>query len=436
MNLDLKAADILVKKYPKLLNSYCRWRPSFRQQASFLPEFQDPGSTTVTDVVLLIGTYEQCQFIMKHMLSQRSAGSGFPKRSKWKRLQSWWRFHRFRENHTAHEEEGGPAWRRCPLDPEEYSALLSGNILRNDPERKALWSVIDTQIASGHSLSAKYLKMAIDSSNTEALVELLDRGWKVNGSWRHCLDTPLQRALKRDDWQTWSLRMLSDYPERLDALVELHSMFGPPALQGPDLETHREIYREYTNARRVQVAELYSRKMAEAATILRERGGRVSLFSSSTWATSAAGRAVRAWVFILHTLLYAFVLPLVLVYATRGVWHDMSIGQKFGFAWLWTLLSYFVPHFWILKKLAATSSVGVQSFWIGLCSVVFLFHHVGLPYLVVRHGWRPIRSCDYWVENGELGSTCRDFTFLLPLIVAGIEFVATSVFLFIQILIE
>lgn len=362
--------------------------------------------------------------MMKHMISQRSVGSGFPVRSRWKRLQSLWRFHRFRQNHTANNEEGGPGWHRCPLDSEEYNALLLGNILRNDPNRKALWSVINTQIASGHSRSAQYLKKAVGVSNTEALVELLDRGWRVNGSWRHCLDTPLQHALKKDNLLKAALR--TNELGWLDALSEIHGVVGPPALQQPYLDTHRGIYRTYLNARRAQADELYSSKMDEAATILRKYGGRVSLFSSTTRTISAAGRTIRAWASILHSLLYAVVFPLVLIYAPHGVWHDMSAGQKFGFAYLWTLLSYFFPHFSNFKKVATVSPVVAESFWIGICSIVFLLNHVGLPYLVVGHGWRPIRSCHYFVENDELGSTCKDFTFLLPLITAGIEFLVTE----------
>lgn len=435
-NLDLKAADILVKKYPKLLNSHCRARDSIPPRLFSIFAFDYDCIKAVTDVVLLTGTYEQCQFIMKHMLSQRSVGSGFPERSRWKRLQSLSLFHRFRHDRKAtYEEEGGPEWHRCPLDSDEYNALLLGNILRNDPNRKALWSVISTQIASGHSRSAQYLKKAVEVSNTEALVELLDRGWRVNGSWRHCLDTPLQHALmkdnllmaasSRDDW--W-----------LDALIELHGVFGAPALQGPRLGTHHQIYMAYQGARRIQALDLCRLKIDEAAAILRKYGGRVSLFSSTTRTISAAGGAVLAWAFILHSLLYAVVLPLVLIYAPQGVWHDMSTGQKFGFAYLWTLISYFVPHFWIFKSVATESadSVVAQSFEIGWCSIVFLFNHVGLPYLVVGRGWRPIRSCNYFVENDELGSTCKDFTFLLPLITAGIEVVVTAVPLYIWILQE
>ncbi|KAL1846417.1 hypothetical protein Daus18300_014260 [Diaporthe australafricana] len=242
--------------------------------------------------------------------------------------------------------------------------------------------------------------MAIDSPNTEALVELLDRGWRVNGSWRSFFDTPLQYALKRANYY-------EDYDDsKIDGLIEMHGMVVPPALQGPHLETHTDIYKRYTGVRRSQAAELYRRKLAEATTILCERGGRVSPFSSIAGTTSAAGRAVRPWAIILHTLLYAVALPLVLVYATRGIWHDMSVGQKFGFAYLWTLLSYFVPHCSMFDNKEVSSFVHIvpkpspnECFIRALYFIAFLFNHVGLPYIVVRHGWRPIRSCDYFVEN-------------------------------------
>lgn len=414
-NLDLKAADILVKKYPKLLDGHISLHYPLGRTYQYRDKQRDLGVETVTEAILSNGTYGQCQFIMKHILSQRLAGPKFSTRSQWKMLQSWYRSHRFRDNHTSACEEGGPEWRRCPLNPDEYRALLLGNILRNHPDRKALWSVIDTQIASGHSRSTKYLKLAIDSSNTEALVELLERGWRVNGSLRHCLDTPLQCALK---WE----RSFGLPIEGLDLLIEMHGVSGPPALQGPLLETHQDIYRKYDDARKQPVVELYRRKMAEAATILREHGGRVS----------PAGRAVLGWAYILHTLLYAVVLPLVLVYATQGVWHDMSLGQKFGFAYLWTLLSYSFPHVSWLGFDTSPYNWLSESILSGFKYVCFLFHHIGLPYVVVRYGWRPIRSCDYFVDNGRLGSTCVDFTFLLPIVVAGIEAVILLVMFFIH----
>ncbi|KAF6807634.1 hypothetical protein CSOJ01_08075 [Colletotrichum sojae] len=310
-----------------------------------------------------------------------------------------------------------------------FYGLGLGNIIRNRPDRKALWNVVIAQISTGHSISGDHLKLAVDCSNTEALREMLDMGCAVNGLWRDYFDTPLQHALdshSRCDKLKEDLEIdsRSFTPAQQNMVMDLHGTDGPPALRDPNPQTHSEIYNEYYEIRRDQLVNLYLQKLNEATTILREHGGRTSPFPFFTkWV------ALRAWTISLQALLYLGVLPNVLVFATQKGWQQATMGQKFAFAYLWALLSYAVPPVQHLGFLMGWIERRTRIFLYIFFPAIFLFNHIGVPYIVIGHGWRPFRSCEYFVENDQLGSKCVDYTFLLPLAVAGLELAILSVFL-------
>ncbi|KAH7375859.1 hypothetical protein B0T11DRAFT_323827 [Plectosphaerella cucumerina] len=324
-------------------------------------------------------------------------------------------------------EDNVPAWQRCPLTLEEYDALLTGNIMRNTAERQVLWSVIDAQLKNGHPRSTRYLMMAVDATNIQALDALLDRGWSINGTWRNYFHMPLQRTTRR--WNANYRSGKKPHHRHLLALTELHGIEGPPELAGPALQTHSDIYHEYHRSRESYAYALYDTKMSAAATLLSERGARVSPFAgvfvdiSRFKGYTTRGDTIIAWFLILHTLAYVAILPLAIVYGTDryGTWEGMTRGQKFGFVYLWALLSYLMPHWGLFGEADGFTSTGGQVLWLLLCLATFIFNHVGLPYLVIAHRWRPFQSCEYFVDNGALGKTCTNLSFLLPMAVGGVE---------------
>lgn len=436
-DMNFKAAAMLLIVVPEGLHLkyHVRWDPPgnifYGMDIKGTPNrLAENRPRTVAQKILSTGSYDQCRFVLGHLLTQRSSGIGYHQQNGWSRVLRWWQFRSIRR--PTNGEESVPEWYRCPLDSTEYDALLTGNIIRNRPDRKALWNVVVAQISTGHSISVDHLKLAVDCSNTEALREMLDIGCAVNGSWRDYTTTPLQHALgihsRCEDMMEELLYRRSFSPSQQDMLMDLHGMDGPPSLRDPDLQTHSEIYSKYSGIRQEQFVNLYMQKLSEAITILREHGGRISPFSFVTERVT-----LEAWKTILHALLYAGFLPNVLVSATQASWQQATTGQKFAFAYLWALTSYSIPPVLHSASLLRWVERSTRIALLTLYPAIFLFNHIVLPYVVIGHGWRPFQSCDYFAEDDQLGSTCVDYTFLLPLAVAGVEMAILSVVFFYEI---
>jgi hypothetical protein len=128
--------------------------------------------------VLSEGSYEQCRFVMEHLLPLRIAGLTTGD-------------HRFWSNEKSQSQEDGVLkWTRCPLSAAELDCLLQGNIKMPRPDRQPLWDAIEAQRKMGQPASVSYLHMAILHGNTDALEEMLRRGWNANGPWWGRLRTP------------------------------------------------------------------------------------------------------------------------------------------------------------------------------------------------------------------------------------------------------
>ncbi|PKS08200.1 hypothetical protein jhhlp_005476 [Lomentospora prolificans] len=289
-----------------------------------------------------------------------------------------------------------------------------------------LWSVIEAQVGNGHSKSASYLTLALKWSNTTALRVMLEIGWHPEGPllsrWFYSpfllLSTLEMKARKANPYLTLSPALIQDQ-ELSDA---------PPLLRGPALETHKGLYSRYNRNRLDQFRSMYIKRLQESRNILTSHGARTSLVQNvSNWLSSPASWRRRAYVDmvrvygrIFYGIFYAAIAPLALVFGTRQVWTTLPLGGKFGFAYLWAGLAagtgiyttnIFPSRY--ERKYQVAAAITLVLF--------FIANNVVLPVLIVRLNIRPFLSCTHFVDDGQLVSTCTNYSYLLPLAVGVVE---------------
>ncbi|KAI0429703.1 hypothetical protein F5Y09DRAFT_342358 [Xylaria sp. FL1042] len=354
--------------------------------------------------VLRRGSYRQCRFVMERLLPLRTCtncrkpGNESLSREK-----------------DGSEEDGVQQWTRCPLSREEYYHLVIGNIRDKGTDRKDLWNVVEIQAELGHSRSVSYLRQAILHGNTEALDEMLRRGWDPNGPLWAQLQTPLHYAQ--------GLTKLSGH------FGELFKAWNPdlPQTDWKNSRSHAVVYQAYQKQHEGNNWTEWNSRLKASQEILRSHGGKIlpvaTIFTSEN-------ETLRAWMFISIVLTYTLLFPLTFTYATKGTWTTMSSGQKLGFSYLWSALSVSLPPLFLLYKINVRTEI---KNWIPL-SLFFLINHIILPVLIIKVNWRPFLSChDTIISTGADGTCdsvtrCTNYSFLLPLAAAGIEAVAWVVY--------
>lgn len=362
--------------------------------------------------VLEYGSYEQCRFVMERLVPLRSISASSvtvdadPKNGS-----------------SNHHEEGILAWTRCPLSSAEFGQLLVGNIKRSQGNRQELWNVIEEQVKMGHSTSESWLQQAIARGNTVAVEQMLRRGWSANGSIWARFNTPLQFSQGLRD--------------SIDNFEYLFRQMNPDLPQNEWIgsATHALTYKAYQDQIKGHSWTEWRRRLDACQEILEDHGGKVfwigKLFQSENHAV------IQLWLFFFMFCLHVVIFPLALVYGTTSIWTTMNTKEKFGFAYLWSLLSIC-----LLRVFRHFLSIMPFSVWRGMLLlawrmwlpvlVVFFANYVALPILVIRVNWQPLLSCRTTasgcteVATCQTAQTCTNHSYLLPLVLGGIEFILWS----------
>lgn len=349
-------------------------------------------------IILSEGSYKQVQFALNEILPMRTSQSSnkFKKTTKGRKCQA--------------QEDGIPEWNRCPLSPKEYDYLVLGSIGVFRTDREQLWNLIQEQVTLGHSRSIYYLHLAISRGDTHSLQQMLTRGWSANGPFWGLFMTPLQ---------------LSERFHIKAAAYKWHlpSLFGMLNSDLPQDEwsgsaTHRAVYLEYSKQRDGDNLSEWTSRLESCQTILRSHGGTISPLVTLLRKVSPT---IKAWAFIIYILMYLVVMPFALVYGTTDTWTSMSIGQKFGFVYLWAPLALGLPPILYFANSDSWPAFQEVMIWIILSTILFVVNHIILPILIIQLNWRPFLSCKHFVVDTNIASKCTNYSFLVPIAVAGIE---------------
>lgn len=350
---------------------------------------------STVESILCAGSYEQCQFVLKNILSSRTCPS---KTSGLRALKQM----------THSEDDGVPQWMRCPLSTDEFNELVYGNISYRD-DRQALWDVIGEQVALGHSTSVEHLKIAISQGDADALEQMLSRGWNSNGHLWSYFSPPLRfvQTLSKHDYQ---------FKAMMDTLYR-----DLPQNEWIGSATHATVYKAYQKQRQLFSDKEIAIRFERCRKTLIEHGARVPLivtYFSKFWQT------LLVWAYIICALTYFIVLPPCLVYLTTDVWDGASTSQKFGFAYLWAALSFSFPFGFLGlgRYIGPKQDIPTVSLSISLISILFLLvNDFLLPITIIRLNWKPFLSCSVVPDDGISSPVCTDYSFLLPLVIAGLE---------------
>lgn len=371
-------------------------------------------NTSRTSIVFVLeyGSYEQCRFVMERLVPLRSkSGLGAIVDTDQK-------------NGTSnHQEEGILPWTRCPLLPHEFGSLLLGNIKRSQGNRQELWNVVEEQVKMGHSKSGYWLKQAILRGNTDAVEQMLRRGWTANGPIWTRYDTPLQysKGLKDSitDFEYLFRQMNPDLPQ--------NEWIGSA--------THAVTYKAYQDQIKEHSWTQWRRRLVVCQEILENNGGKIFWVGKTLQSENHA--ILQLWSFIFIFCLHTVVFPPALVYGTTNVWTTMNTKEKFGFAYLWSLLSICLlrvfRHWANTFPFAAWRSrtLLLWRMWLPIL-LMFFANYFALPILVIRVNWQPLLSCrttmSACTEAGacQTAQTCTNHSYLLPLVAGGIEFILWS----------
>lgn len=414
LNSSFKAADSFVDRFPQLWTVVTVIHAHLitpRDDTYFGRRIRDENVVirrgTAVEWVLYDGSYEQCQHVLKTLQSSRSSEAltyGHLLR------------HRHRQQKQDPTDDVGPKWRRCLLNSREYHALLAGNIERVRDDREPLWTVISQEVANGHSTSISYLLTAIRYFNVEAVVKMLEAGWKANSNLLSFSKSPMQVA---------TLRLDKPNPGRIGvvskALIDiLERNTGPFFTQNSKHNTHSDVYSRYWNAQRELALQLREKMLQEMVEVLTTHGARTHTSGVSSLIFSKPSA------YLLYFAFYAIFLPVLIVYTTQDVWTAMSQGQKFGFMYLWAVVAVLLPPYNFLvdgppgRQHRPSSKARI---WYAACLVPFVVNHFVLPVLVVHYNWQPLINCRALRESGW---ECTDHTFLLPLVVGAMEYILGS----------
>ncbi|KAI1419578.1 hypothetical protein F5Y12DRAFT_720547 [Xylaria sp. FL1777] len=305
-------AATIIDRFPDVLRTRSRW--------SFLCFWRSSQKSNICDTskfgiqeILRQGSYGQCRFVMERLLPLRTC-----------RNSAGMEHGSMPQERYSSREDGVQEWTRCPLSQDEFHQLVIGNIRGQSSNRKDLWNVVETQAKIGHSRSVRYLRLAILYGNTEALEEMLRRGWNPNGPVWARLQTPLQycQNVKRFSGN----------------FVNLFKAWNPdlPQTDWKNSRTHAVVYEEYRKQEIGHNWNEWNARLKKSQAILRSYGGKIPPAAAIL---AAENKTLRAWSLIAFVLLYGVVIPPTFTYATERTWTSMSTGQKLGFSYLWSVLS-------------------------------------------------------------------------------------------------
>lgn len=283
-------------------------------------EFWTIQNPTLPELVLMVGSYGHCRYVLQHLHQQRPP-----------------RMPSARKAHLASgEADTGLVndWERCRLTEKEFWCLMLGNLIRERPDREALWVVIGTQVTGAPGFrkmpkSMVYLNMAIRYGSKSALVHMIDLGWQVNGPWWAYFMTPYRLAT-RTERTSWELEYLRD----------------PDIPQWGNMDSHRGVYEAF----RLEQAKLYQdyKKITkENSEFLESKGGKMPWFV--LWFRQ---KGIVLWANIAYAVLYGILLPIILAFATGPYWAwPKPSSQKLAWAYLWSLAAVLnLPISWIWDK--------------------------------------------------------------------------------------
>jgi hypothetical protein len=291
------------------------------------------------------------------------------------------------------------------LSSREYHNLIVGNIACDRDERQALWDVIRTQVSLGHPRSVLYLRLALWHGNNRALLQLLDFGWAANGPWWSLFHSPLRLATRLEVYNSW---------------IQLHYDTAWKEPRWSKLGTHSTVFQLYLEKQK-QVYENLGGRARMNKLALQQHGGRISPFVKFFF--SVRGQVLFWW---LHAIVYFIILPLAIVYGTESQWTTMSRAQKFGFAYLWSLLCCSInPVFASLEYMFYNRCLSpdlAKRWWLYSAWIFHvLFFHLVPPILIVGINWQPFFSCKPVTVDGQVSISCTDYSYLLPIAVPAIE---------------
>ncbi len=388
-------------RYPRGLDRVIKWEEEFFATRVTLKYRNE------VDEVLRLGSYEQVQFVLKRLLPLR-------------RCQTARKYKTSAKEGKCHTQEDGiPEWTKCPLSGEEYQSLLFGTIGEFRPDREDLWNVIQEQINLGHSTSMYYLRHAIIRGDTDALQEMLSRGWHANGPFWAFFMRPLQYCQQVRKSYLSMYRDMTFLGERADRLFH----FLNPDLPQDDWigsSTHKTVYSAYKRQRGQHSWDEWDSRQKSCQEIIRKHGGKISPLVTLLQETSVT---TKAWALIIYVLLYAVVIPFTTVYTTAGTWISMSTGQKLGFMYLWAPLAALLSPFLLWDGASESMEVQKSLIWLGYWALLFIINNFVLPVLIIAVNWMPFRGCKSSIENGTINTKCTNYSFLLPLAFATIEVV-------------
>jgi hypothetical protein len=414
LNSSSAIATSIAKQFPEIWSPPKSRYPVYKSDSGLDVEFA-PGFFALDwgiKRVLCSGSYEQVQFVLKGILPLRS-------------LHTARKFKKSAKAGKCHTQEDGiPEWTRCPLSHQEYTHLLSGTIGVFRPDREALWNVIQEQITLGHSTSMYYLRYAIMSGDTNALEQMLSRGWCANGPFWAYFMPPLQFCQQ-------VLESYSKYSENLFLLTnkvgELARFLNPDLPQDDWISssTHKTVYSEYKKQRDDRDRIEWESRHKKCQEIIRKHGGKISPLVTLLRKASVT---TKAWALIVYILLYTVVIPLSVVYATNGTWTSMSTGQKFGFIYLWAPLAALLsPILFFGDDGDVSAASGAKLAWFGWWLLIFAVNNFVLPVLIIVVNWRPFQGCKSFIQDGTISTKCTDYSFLLPLAFAAVELLLSYV---------
>lgn len=387
-------ADVIATCYPELWTLSANQNPAQtnlrRHRIDYFP--LTPFGLPTIPAILSCGSYKQCQFVLKNILSSRA----YPSKTSGLRTSK-------QVEHS--EDDGVPPWMRCPLSSEEFNILVDGNISYRD-DRQALWNVIGEQVALGHSTSVEHLKIAISQGDADALEQMLSRGWNSNGHLGTYFSPPLQFVYALSKRESGFMNAMNWLYRDL------------PQDEWIDSATHATVYMAYRKQRKMFSDKEITARTERCRKTLIEHGARVPWIVTYL---STFRQTLLVWACIICALTYFIVLPPCLVYLTTNVWDDMSTGQKFGFAYLWAALSFFFPFGFLMLTWGQIVDPD-EIFGVSWFSVLFLIiNDFTLPISIIRLNWKPFLSCNKVLEDQSMPPGCADYSFLLPLVIAAVE---------------
>lgn len=266
---------------------------------------------SLSEYILLVGSYKHCAFLLKHLHGMRSSGKGI---SYWTTTSA--------QSSSIKIEDGTPKWLHCRLTSREYFCLLLGNLVRDREDRRQLWDLIRAQTSNGHPKHMFYLRLALRHGNNLALTQLLDLGWQVNGPFWAMFMTPLglstfleiQAAKKKSD------------------VLRHYSFDGWKKPRWGDLVSHKGVFKMYQKSQS-QLHENFEELTKQNSETLRSYGGKLP------WVVSSLrNEKVMLWTWLCVSLFYGLVLPLTVAHKTGHMWKwKISNDHKVVWVFEWSV---------------------------------------------------------------------------------------------------